>query len=58
MATVKSLLSPVKKGEIDDDSLSRLNERMLVSHIFFLTSERAIFVYSNEFSWSDFVDYH
>ena len=50
MATVKSLFSPVKKGEIDDDSLSRLNERMLVSHIFFLTSERAIFVYSNAIS--------
>ena len=50
MATVKSLLSPVRKGEIDDDSLSRLNERMLVNHIFSLTSERAIFVYSNAIS--------
>ena len=49
MATVKSLLSSVKKGEIDDDSFRSLNERVLVNHVF-LPLEHTMFVYNNAIS--------
>ena len=50
MTTVKSHLSSVKKGEIDNDSFSRLNERVLVNHGVFLPLEHTMFVYNNAIS--------
>ena len=50
MTTVKSHLSSVKKDEIDNDSFSRLNERVLVNHGVFLPLEHTMFVYNNVIS--------